>query len=463
MISKQFSPKTIGEIFKIIQGNIVDLKDGSGNSIKIDAIVNAAKPTLMGGGGVDGLIHKKMDELIGKMDDEVKKKIFIEGNCDFNCLIKKELGEDENSSEYKIRCKPGQAVITRGDGEWVKYVIHAVGSKYDGGSECIRLLEECYENIMRIIFEHGDIYCVAIPVISSGNYNCPFDLALRVAIATIGNCLIREKERNIDNFSRLESIYLVIYEEKYHDEVNSIYSKFEEQILKEEPMSACGQWEKQKAYCTEIIKNDSKKRGFFTITKMFRLFLVIVRILFPLSMWESKKLGKHKWKRRQETFEVKTIVTTIIPIASIIFLQYLQEYFGEQLMKEKKWILYIVCVIVIYFMIDTITYLISLIFLNDIYDPSVNRQRMIILLIFDYVQIVCSFGLFYYIYHWNTIEIWQALDYSILGKTVNDNELMTVPLRLISYSKAGIEFFFAVFIFSFFVSHLKQREYMEDK
>ena len=68
---------------------------------------------------------------------------------------------------------------------------------------------------------------------------------------------------------------------------------------------------------------------------------------------------------------------------------------------------------------------------------------------------------FYYTHFWNKITIWQALDYSILGNAAIEENPITMTLRVIEYSKAGIQFFFLVLTFTFFLSHLQQRVYME--
>lgn len=453
MISSEFTAKTVDNIFKLIPGNIVDLKY-NGQKIKVDAIVNAAKPTLMGGGGVDGAIH-------GKMDDLLKNSSPAGGNMSFNDQIKKELDGTTDSPNSKIRCKPGNAVITSGNDGLAKYIIHAVGSKYDGGSECMKVLKHCYESIMARVFETADIKSVAIPVISSGNYNCPFNLALRIAITTIGNCLIREKNRNYDNFSRLENVYLVIFEQKYHLEAKSIYERFEKQLKAEQHMVYSGPWEKQKAYCIEILKNDSSKRGYFTVTKMFRLFLAAVRFLFPITMLLNKIAGNYGWKRRREITEVDTVLKTFVPLIAIMVIQGL-ESIGEGWLENNTGILYVMCGVVAYFMIDTITCLMALIFLTDLYGPSANRLRTIILLIFNYVEMLFGIALFYYVYFWNNITIWKALDYSIIGNTAGIQGNMSVMLRIIMYSKTGIDFFFVVMTFAFFVSHLRHRDFLEE-
>ena len=134
----------------------------------IDAVVNPARPSLMGGrhdGSVDEAIHKKINRLEGQY------KYFKEA-------IKDEFKEKINTrKENVIRCERGEAVITKG-GKLCKYVIHTVGPKSDRNeghpdgysSSCVGKLVSCYENVMRLVFEHPEIEKIAIPVVSSGNY-----------------------------------------------------------------------------------------------------------------------------------------------------------------------------------------------------------------------------------------------------------------------------------------------------
>lgn len=460
MISSQFSDKRIDDIFTVIPGNIVDLKDKDGNQILIlDAIVNAAKPTLMGGSGVDGAIHER----VGKILNQPNNPENMSNEKRFNCMIKKALGEEENAPDFKIRCEAGGAVTTKVDPEpqeFAKYIIHAVGPKYDGGSGCIRTLKKCYDSIMKEIFKNGDIKTVAIPVISSGNYGFPFEFAQRIAIASIGNSLLKEKNRNYDNFQRLERIYLVIYEQRHHRDATNIYKKFEEQLKTEKHMVFWGAWEKQVAYCREILKNDSSQRNYFTLTKMFRLFLVAVRFLFPIPMLIEKFFGKFSWKMRKEVVEINTLVRTFIPVLCLAIIGVLNKMDTVWLNTHLGFVRFL-SLLSVYFMLDTITYILSLIFLTDLMGPSANRIRTNILLIFNYMGMLFGIAQFYYTHFWNKITIWQALDYSILGNAAIEENPITMTLRVIEYSKAGIQFFFLVLTFTFFLSHLQQRVYME--
>lgn len=485
MISDQFNDKNIDDVFSIIPGNIVNLRDVNGNGIiKVDAIVNAAKPTLMGGSGVDGAIHDRVGRMLndsGTSGNVEEEKGFINGiKCmfnrrssgtsgdlsneeRFNRMIKRALGETEDSPNFKIRCKPGDAVTTKLDKEaqeFSKYIIHAVGSKYDGGSECVRTLKKCYDSIMDEVFKNGDIKTVAMPVISSGNYGFPFELALRVAIASIGNRLLKEKNNNYDNFARLEKIYLVIYEQRHHQETAEIYSKFEEQIGKEKHMVFWGAWEKQVAYCREILKNDSSQRNYFTLTKMFRLFLVGVRFLFPIPMLIERLFDRFSWKIRREVVEINTLIRTFIPVVCFIIIGLVNKSYPNWIDAHKSFLWFLNGVSA-YFMLDTITCLLSLIFLTDLMAPSANRLRTIILLMFNYIGMLLGIAQFYYTCFWRKITVWQALDYSVLDRTAIVEDPLSMTLRVIEYSKAGIQFFFLVLTFTFFVSHLRQRSYME--
>ncbi len=135
---------------KVLRGDIT--------KVLVDAVVNAANTSLLGGGGVDGAIHKAG-------------------------------GPDILEDCRKIRsrqggCKVGEAVITTAGDLPAKHVIHTVGPVWNGGeSNEEELLKQAYNSSLQLALDH-DLYTIAFPNISTGIYRFPKNLAAEIAVRT---------------------------------------------------------------------------------------------------------------------------------------------------------------------------------------------------------------------------------------------------------------------------------------
>lgn len=133
--------------------------EGDITMLEVDAIVNAANSTLLGGGGVDGAIHRAA----GK---ELRDYCATLGGC-----------------------KTGEAKITPGFRLPAKYVIHTVGPVWHGGNHQEEsLLADCYRNSLQLALKYH-IKTIAFPAISTGAYRFPPEKATRIAVATVKNFL----------------------------------------------------------------------------------------------------------------------------------------------------------------------------------------------------------------------------------------------------------------------------------
>jgi O-acetyl-ADP-ribose deacetylase (regulator of RNase III) len=165
-------------MIEIIQGDIT--------KVKADAIVNAANRTLLGGGGVDGAIHRAAGP------DLVKECAALGG------------------------CETGKAKITKGYNLPAKFVIHTVGPVWYGGKNNeAKLLEDCYTNSL-LLAKEKRLKSIAFPSISTGAYRFPIELACPIALRAVKSFL----EKNPALFEKVTFVLfseedLIVYQQNY--------------------------------------------------------------------------------------------------------------------------------------------------------------------------------------------------------------------------------------------------------
>jgi len=162
---------------------ILEVKIGDITKESVDAIVNAANASLLGGGGVDGAIHLAAGpELL------------------MECIT-------------LLGCKTGEAKLTKGYRLPAKYIIHTVGPVWHGGDRHEdELLANCYRNSLKVAQEN-QIKTIAFPAISTGVYHFPLDRAAQIAIKTI--------KENLSG-TGIEKVILVCFNEQNHKSYHCI-------------------------------------------------------------------------------------------------------------------------------------------------------------------------------------------------------------------------------------------------
>ena len=166
---------------------IIEIIKGDITRLQVDAIVNAANSSLMGGSGVDGAIHRAGGPAIL---EECRKIVATKGGC-----------------------KTGEAVITTAGNLPAKYVIHTVGPVWNGGKKKEALqLSACYYNSLNLAIQRR-LSSIAFPNISTGIYGYPKQEAAEVAINAV------ESFSDKDNI--IDKVYFVCFDEENY----SIYQK----------------------------------------------------------------------------------------------------------------------------------------------------------------------------------------------------------------------------------------------
>lgn len=167
--------------------NRIEVIKGDITKIKVDAIVNAANSSLMGGGGVDGAIHRAGGSAIL---EECRKIVAKQGGC-----------------------KTGEAVITTAGNLPVKFVIHTVGPVWNGGNNKEReKLANCYLNSLKLAVEHN-CTTVAFPNISTGVYHFPKNDAAKISVESIHQFLSKDQS--------IEKVIIVCFDDENLRHVSS--------------------------------------------------------------------------------------------------------------------------------------------------------------------------------------------------------------------------------------------------
>ncbi len=170
---------------------MIDIIKGDITTISVDAIVNAANSSLMGGGGVDGAIHRAGGP---EILEECKRIVAKQG-----------------------KCKAGHAVITTAGRLPAKYVIHTVGPVWKGGDEDEpKHLGECYWNSLKLAAENGCI-TVAFPNISTGVYGYPKKEAAKIALKSVSDFLAGN--------DKIEKVTFVCFDDENYTLMRQLYFK----------------------------------------------------------------------------------------------------------------------------------------------------------------------------------------------------------------------------------------------
>jgi len=211
---------------KVIQADITQLD--------VDAIVNAANKTLLGGSGVDGAIHEAAGPLL-------------------------------HSACYELGgCETGHAKITEGFQLPARYIIHTVGPQWHGGHyNEPALLASCYRESLRLAVQYH-CHTIAFPAISCGIYGFPVNLAAKIAFSSVLAFLKKD--------DTLEKIYFVCYGNDVYQLYSEEFILFSEQYLENKTEWQRAKTSSQKKDSDSVLDSSSMKPSSFLEHKKKRSF-----------------------------------------------------------------------------------------------------------------------------------------------------------------------------------------------
>lgn len=284
----------------------------------------------------------------------------------------------------------------------------------------------------------------------------PFELAVDIAIASIGNSLTEWKLKDEEYFElvSLEKIYFFVYDSntnKVNEKLTTaiqIFNKYKPYFQKNRQVVFQSSTLAHRRYMKELQKYDSQ-RGYFAIARGLRLFLMLIRCFFIPFMRIKDCFGQLDWHNRRITVEICVLIKTLFPLILWYILQFIPSSFYSCFET-------IFTVIILIFLVDTVTYLLTLIIMSDVQRPSANIIRSMIMLFINYIEISCDLAFLYYIQY--RVRFREALAFGFLNEQAI-TELISSKNYLLALSNAGLKFFLVTLVFGYFFNHMHQREF----
>lgn len=173
---------------------------------------------------------------------------------------------------------------------------------------------------------------------------------------------------------------------------------------------------------------------------------MVLRIILGLWTYVKDLISKRDWVLRRQTVEIMTFIKMLIPVPLMLLYQ---GYAGNNVVK------WLILIMLLYNLADTVTYLIALMFFADIQRPSANLSRSLIMLIVNYIEVELDVAAIYLVtqnFRHVAVSFNDAVNLAIGCEADN-------LCRWLKFGNTGIKFFFLTVVLSYFSSHMRQRKF----